>query len=256
MTQLMGMLTKTAQGNIGENLAQYLIQSGVSLLNLIVTLVFVAYGFSMLSHHRAEGAIPYPAHWVSLPDGRMLLRTIAVAIVWVVVTTIAGIIGMGIVVFGVLHQSYTTIGLGILLLLVLAALLLPLVYPSMRYLSTRDTRLFDLLVPGFRQGFRYWGGIFAVLFVVLLIAVIFLSITMLPATVLTVASMKSLAGVMMGDPQGMPSYMGWLSFLVFTLSGFIQSYVILATLFPAYYMAGSIEQQEIQRNEKTKNTLY
>ena len=34
------------------------------------------------------------------------------------------------------------------------------------------------------------------------------------------------------------------------------SYVILATLFPAYYMAGSIEQQEIQRNEKTKNTLY
>ena len=256
MTQLMGALSKTAQGNIGENMAQYIIQSGVSLLDFIVTLVFVSYGFSMLSRHRAEGAIPYPARWVSLPDGRMLLRTIAVAIVWVVVTTIAGAIVMGIVVFGVLHQSYTTIGLGMLLLLVLAALLLPLVYPSMRYLSTRDTRLFDLLGPGFRQGFRYWGGIFAVLFVVLLIAVIILSITMLPATVLTVASMKSLAGVMMGDPQGMPSYMGWLSFLVFTLSGFIQSYVILATLFPAYYMAGSIEQQEIQRNEKTKNTLY
>ena len=60
----------------------------------------------------------------------------------------------------------------------------------------------------------------------------------------------------MGDPLSMPSYMGWMSFVVFTLSGFIQAYVLLAVLFPAYYMAGSIEQQEIQRNEKTKNTLY
>jgi hypothetical protein len=62
--------------------------------------------------------------------------------------------------------------------------------------------------------------------------------------------MQAQAGILMGDPLGMPSYMGWLAFLVFTLSGFIEAYVILSLLFPLYYMAGTIEQHEIQRNEK------
>jgi len=46
---------------------------------------------------------------------------------------------------------------------------------------------------------------------------------------------------------GMPSYMSWLSLLVYTLAAFIQAYVIMAAFFPAYYMAGSIEQQELSK---------
>lgn len=245
-----------AHGHIAEGMTQYLMQSGMSLLNFIASLVFVSYGFSMLSRHRAEGTIPYPVRWLSAPDGRTLLRTTAIAIVWFVAVIAATVIPLVIITIGIMKHLMTALGLGALLLLVFAALLLPLTYPSMHYLSTRDTRLFDLLGRGYRQGLRYWGYIFAVLFVVLVIAAVILAITMFPATVLTIASMKAQAGAMMGDPLGMPSYMGWLSFLVFTLSGFIQAYVILATLFPAYYMAGSIEQQEIQRNEKTKNTVY
>ena len=83
-----------------------------------------------------------------------------------------------------------------------------------------------------------------------------LAVTMLPAIVLLTANIKAQTGAAMGDPLGMPSYMGWLSFLVFTLSGFIQAYILIASFMPLYYMAGSIEQQEIQRNETKKNTIH
>ena len=94
------------------------------------------------------------------------------------------------------------------------------------------------------------------LFVVTIIATIALVITMLPAIILLTANMKAEAGSIVGDPLGMPSYMNWLSLIVFTLSGFIQTYILLGTLTPLYYMAGSIEQQEIQRNETAKDTLH
>ena len=184
------------------------------------------------------------------------MRTTAAVIVWIVATCVAAIPPTAVIAIGLGAKSMTTIGAGLIIALVMGAFLLPLVYPSMRYVTTRDTRLFDLLGSGYRQGLRYWGYIFAVLFVILLIITVILVITMLPAIVLLIANTKAQTGAIMGDPLSMPSYMGWMSFVVFTLSGFIQAYVLLAVLFPAYYMAGSIEQQEIQRNEKTKNTLY
>ena len=254
--QSIPQLGNVAQAPMGENVAYFLVQSFVSLLNLIVTIVFLSYGFSMLSRHRAEGAIPYPARWLTPPDGRSLMRTTAAVIVWIVATCVAAIPPTAVIAIGLGAKSMTTIGAGLLIALVMGAFLLPLVYPSMRYVTTRDTRLFDLLGSGYRQGLRYWGYIFAVLFVILLIITVILVITMLPAIVLLIANTKAQTGAIMGDPLSMPSYMGWMSFVVFTLSGFIQAYVLLAVLFPAYYMAGSIEQQEIQRNEKTKNTLY
>ena len=255
-TKLVGAIDQMAKGQYGEGMMQYVMQSGVSLLNLIVSLVFISYAFYMLSRHRSEGAIPYPARWLSKPDGRSLVRTVASAILWIVVVTIALVIPSAIIAFGAVRQSITTMALGLLVLLVLIALLLPLVYPNMRYLCTRDTKLFNLLGPGYRQGFRYWGYIFAVLLVVFLITCVILAVTMLPAMVLLIANMRAQAGVMTGDPLGMPSYMGWLSLIVFTLSGFIQAYVVLSMQFPVYYMAGSIEQQEIQRNEKAENTIH
>jgi hypothetical protein len=40
-----------------------------------------------------------------------------------------------------------------------------------------------------------------------------------------------------------------MSFLVFLLAGFVQCYVVLLLHFPAYYMTGSIEKQEQERQE-------
>ena len=256
-SRLQNSMAQMAQGHMdGDWMSQYLMQSGVSLLSFLVMLLFVSYAFSMLSRHRQEGFIPVPARWLTKPDGRSLARTVAIAMVWFVVGLIVTVICSIVLALGVVRHSVAIMGISLLLAIVLLALLLPLTYPSMRYVTTRDTRLFDILGSGYRQGLRYWGYIFAVLFVIILIAAVILSVTMLPAIVLLTANIKAQAGAAMGDALGMPSYMSWMSFLVFTLSGFIQAYVALAIIFPAYYMAGSIEQQEIQRNETTKNTIH
>ena len=247
----------TGQGNTMQGLTDYLLQSGVSLLNLIVSILLMAYIFYLLSRHRQEDSIPYPPRFVTKPDGRSLMRTVAAAIVWTVAFVIAFALPAVVVFFGAAIKSMTTMALGALLMLILIlALLIPLTYPTMRYVTTRDTRLFDLLGKGCVQGLRYWGYIFSVLFVVALMTTIILAVTMLPTIILLSANMKAHAGVAIGDPLGMPSYMGWLSFLVFTLSGFIQAYILIASFMPLYYMAGSIEQQEIQRNETKKDTLH
>jgi hypothetical protein len=135
---------------------------------------------------------------------------------------------------------------------ILMLLLLPLVHVHMHYLTTRDTSLFHLLGTDFGQGLRRWGYIFVVLFVTLLIIVLVAFITTLPACILIIANMQSQMGVAQGDAMGMPSYISWLTTIVFAAASFIQAYAMMAILFPAYYMSGAIENKE---NEK-KNTIY
>ena len=256
MARTLATQANLANGNIGEGLSEYLLLSCLSLLNIIAMLLFFSYTFHLLSRHREEGIIPIPAKWLTKPDGRSLARTVAVGIVWFVVSLAVMVVCSVVIGIGLGLKSMTTVGLGLLLGLVFAVLLLPLAYPSMRYLTTRDTRLFDLLGSGYRQGWRYWGYIFAVFFVVAIIFAIILSVTTLPAIVLFTANIKAQAGASIGDPLGMPEYMGWMSLLAFTLAGFIQTYILQAAFMPAYYMTGSIEQQEIQRNETKTNTLH
>lgn len=256
LPNLIAAQSMAGKGGLSQGMALWLANSGLSLLNLIVSLLFISYGFSMLSHHRQEGAIPYPKSWLTRPDGRMLMRTVASALVWTVVFGVAGGLTIGLIGWGIIKGSITTIGIGVLLLLVMLALLLPLVYPNMRYVTTRDTLLFSILGSGYLQGLRRWGYQFAVLLVTLIFTFLALVITTLPSIVLMTANMKAQTGTLMGDPLGMPGYMTWMSLIVFLLAGFIQCYVVLLLHFPAYYMAGSIEKQEQEKHEKATNTLY
>jgi hypothetical protein len=237
-------------------MAQHGMLTGVSVLNFIVSVVVCSYVFAMLAAHRAEGAIPYPTRWFSSPNAQMLKRTSVSAAVWIVTYIAAMVIPSGILYWGLSRQSVVTMSLGLFLMLVAIAFMLPLVYPNMRYLTTHDTRLSAILFQCYIQGLRHWGYIFSILFVELIILIVILSITMLPAIILISAGIKAQAGALMGDPIGMPSYMGWMSFLVYALSAFIQCYVVFSILFPAYYMAGNIEQQELQRNEKAANIIH
>ena len=239
----MSQLVQTA----AATMQQIIMQSALSLLSAIVTLVLMSYVFRILATHRSEGAIPYPTRLVTRPDGPALVRSLLVAVVWVAVTMVVTVAVAVPFTIGAMRQSLTLIILAFVLMVVAMVFMLPLVYPTMRYLTTTDTRLFSSLGSGYGQGLRHWGYIFSVLFVMALLATIVLMVTTLPAIILLMAHMQSQAGALMGDPLGMPSYMSWLSLLVYTLAAFIQTYVILALFFPAYYMAGSIEQQELSK---------
>ena len=245
MSQLVQTAAQAAMAP--ATMQQIIMQSALSLLSAIVTLVLMSYVFRILATHRSEGAIPYPTRLVTRPDGPALVRSLLVAVVWVAVTMVVTVAVAVPFTIGAMRQSLTLVILAFVLMVVGLVFMLPLVYPTMRYLTTTDTRFFRILGSGYEQGLRHWGYIFSVLFVVALIASIILMVTTLPAIILLLAHMRSQAGALIGDPLGMPSYMSWLSLLVYTLAAFIQAYVILAAFFPAYYMAGSIEQQELSK---------
>ena len=52
----------------------------------------------------------------------------------------------------------------------------------------------------------------------------------------------------MGDPLGMPSYMTALTFVTFTFCSFLNFYVCQTTLVHNYYIYGSIETKEYEKD--------
>ena len=112
-----------------------------------------------------------------------------------------------------------------------------------------------LLINSVSKGMRRWGFIFLVVFMATLIGCVCYLFTSFPAIILSIAGNEANKGFLYGDPYGLPSYIGWLSALVFLLIGFIQAYVMLSFLFPVYYMYGSIEAHEQEKNKFNKEAL-
>ena len=249
------MMALTSKGSLVDINALPLASSSLLavsfLLSLFFALLFFSCGFSMLASHREEGSIPYRRNWLFV-DRPMLLRSVASWVFWLIVELVVMCIAGGFVVWGIMNKSLVGVGTGLLVAFVLSLLLLPLIHVHMHYLTTRDTKLFHLLGTDYSQGLRRWGYIFVVLLVTLLIIALVAFITTLPACILIIANMQSQMGMVLGDPMGMPSYISWLTTIVFAAASFIQAYAMLAILFPAYYMSGAIENKE---NEK-KNSLY
>lgn len=96
---------------------------------------------------------------------------------------------------------------------------------------------------------RYMGAALLLLMVVILVTILLILITELPALVLLAAGITSQVGAMAGDATGMPDYMLWMNLAVFTLAGFIRSYIYLSAIFPFFFLAGSVTVQEKERAE-------
>ena len=99
----------------------------------------------------------------------------------------------------------------------------------------------------FRPGLHHFGTLFATFFIILLFTAVLTLFCELPAIIIGIANIKAYAGAAAGDPLGMPEYMDKLTFVAFTIAGFIQAYVHLITVFPMYYAYGSIDTLEKER---------
>ncbi len=96
---------------------------------------------------------------------------------------------------------------------------------------------------------RHLGMELLVWFFCLVVVLSLSVITTLPMLIVMAANWLNEVGQLSGDPNGMPSYMTWLTIIVFLIAGFIQAYVWLTILGPVYLMRGSIAQQEAERAE-------
>lgn len=218
-------------------------------LMLLATIFFGSYGFSVLRRHRATGTIPYPQRLINF-DGRTLWRTVkcylcmlVVGLVFMVVVAIVAVLaawGLG---------GVTGIVLMILIEIVAIVLTLPLWYVAMRYMLTDGTGFWSQLGRGYPVGLRHLGYIFAVVMVEIAAVVLVNFVVSVPSFVLMSANMLAQAGAINGDPLGMPPFMGIMTLAIFILAGFLSAYIMLSILFPFYYVYGSIEQQEAEKQE-------
>lgn len=135
------------------------------------------------------------------------------------------------------------------LLLEMIAVILLLVISYRRLVRKQ---LFERLPKGSipRWAWLHHLGMETLVWLFCLLVVLLLSIiTTLPMLIVMAANWLNNVGILTGDPDGMPSYMTWLTIIVFLIAGFIQAYVWLTILGPVYLMRGSISQQEKERAE-------
>ena len=219
---------------------------------IIVECLFASYGFSVLKQHQTFGSILRPAKWFSI-DTHIFGRTIKCWLCLFVIYLIASIIivGIGFAAFKFL-SLYTAIGAAALGALVIMCLLLPLTYITMRYILNDGIGFWKQLKIGYGVGMRRWGFIFIVVLVAVIVELLLLMLLSLPAIILSIANTQSMFGVAMGDPYALPSYMPALAAGTFLIIGFLQAYVMLSVLFPIYYMYGSIDAQEQEKQDFNK----
>lgn len=219
---------------------------------LIMECLFASYGYSVLKQHQTLGNIVRPAKRFSI-DTHIFVRTIKcwlwVLMIYILVAAI--MVGISYVAIKFL-QLYTAIGAISLAGLVILCLLLPLTYITMRYILNDGMGFWKQFKIGYGVGMRRWGFIFIVVLVACIVELLLLMLLSLPATILSIANTQSMFGVAMGDPYALPSYMPALAAGTFLIIGFLQAYVMLSVLFPIYYMYGSIDAQEQEKQDFNK----
>ena len=222
------------------------------LLILIVEALFASYGFAVLKQHQQTGVISYTPRWFNL-DVHIFVRTLKawLNLIVIYIVTTAIVVGVALLAFTYL-SPYTALGLACFMGLLAVVFLLPLAYTNMRYVLTDGVGYWKDLRERYGIGFRRWGFIFLVVFVTSLLLAVICVFTSLPAIILTIANQTATIGHLIGDPLGMPDYIGWLAAVVFLLIGFLQAYVLLSFLFPIYYMYGSIDAHESNRKDFNK----
>ncbi|MBO4891164.1 MAG: hypothetical protein J5502_01025 [Prevotella sp.] len=219
---------------------------------IIVECLFASYGFSVLKQHQTFGNILRPARWFSI-DTHIFVRTIKCWLSVLLIYILVAAIMVGIIYVAIKYlQLYTAIGAISLGGLIILCLLLPLAYITMRYILNDGIGFWKQFKIGYGVGMRRWGFIFIVVLVAVIVEVLLMMLLSLPAIILSMANTQSMFGVAMGDPYTLPSYMPALAAGTFLIIGFLQAYVMLSVLFPIYYMYGSIDAQEQEKQDFNK----
>lgn len=200
-----------------------------------------------------------------------VIKLLKIMVVYLALVVLISII-MGIIVAGLLFYfkpEDTTQGLMngavllkvlticFLLMVVIILLIIPIYYAFMQFMI-EDGKLRSSFFPAVKIGFKHWGFLFVVLFVLGLIMSIFISVMMMPVFILTISQVSSMKSMAMGDPSGLPSYFSWLYFITFVVVYFITMFLVTWGIFVLYYAYGSIKRnemdRELQKMELTSDT--
>ena len=208
----------------------------------------------------AAGTV-FQARVMHLVNGRPMRWNLARCGILTACCIVAGIVLIGVcaaVVFGIVaSQQYATLadmqpvficlgGMSV----VVALLMLPFVYTSMKYMMEPECKLRRMAAKTYAVGLRHWGLVFTALFLAELCVIPCSLLVSLPMFIVLAANSYSVYGVnFIGDPTGLPSYFTAIQAAVFTLTFFIWAYVNIFIVFVCYFLYGSIATREKEKKE-------
>lgn len=227
----------------------------MGIYSLAILLFICAAGFAPLREHAATDAITRPAHWWGRWPLALTGRALVLA-AWITIAVTIGAAIIGLILWGLtaamgMEDITATITTAIVVMILTAALLLAILPLTITSIDRMMAPRFSLAPPlkGYGSAARQLGRLIVTTLVVWLVASVASSLAMLPSFILTVADMVAMTGAMNGDPVDMPQHLFWYFFATFAISGFLQAYIHLSTLFPFYYLWGSDKETE----QQTKN---
>ncbi len=139
--------------------------------------------------------------------------------------------------------------LGMFIVIILAVL--PLYYISVRYLCDENARFWIDFPKTYMIGVRHMGFIFLITLLLSIITGILILIIGMPLFILQAANTASLLGELSGDPVTLPKYFIFMVGITTFVVTFIASYIQMFPWIAYFFMYGSIEKQEEERNKNT-----
>lgn len=136
-------------------------------------------------------------------------------------------------------QASGAVTLGLSLLY--AIVLIPTAYSTMKYFIEPQQRVMSIIGKPYLRGWRHWGYLFTITLLLAIIGGVLYIIVQMPTLITTVARQQDEAGLLMGDPTGLPAYFPVLAFIAAMLCSFVWSYVLVWAEMAYYYAYGSIE---------------
>ena len=232
---------------------------GLLLLAIAAMSMASATILNKLKEHKDTGTISTPPYWLTTSPA-MMGRSLKGVFLTILVLIIPMLLFIGIVAItesvkpqALIGHLTTFIVALCIVCIIIVILVQPLMYVLMKYVMEAPCKYWKTLSANFGCGMRHWGSLFLVFFLSMLLVQLIGLVIMLPSHILSYANQQAHMGLLIGDPLGMPSYMSTLTFATFTLCSFIEFYVSQVMLVHNYYIYGSIDTKEQEREQQKQN---
>ena len=233
---------------------EYLITGGIFIVLTLLYIVVEAFTFATvlnkLKEHQATDKMTVPRKWFGVRT-KLMGRTLKGYLFSLLVILIPVLVIAGVIYVLLKYVALAPITLEVTALiatLFIVLLSFPLIYVAMKYILNKGG-YFSVFSKAYGTGLSHWGHIFTTCLIGGIIISILMGIFCLPAIVLTQANVMAQEGFLNGDPLGMPDYANLLTIVTFFLTGFVLVYLYMRLLLVCYYMYGSIERYEQEKNK-------
>ena len=133
--------------------------------------------------------------------------------------------------------------------------LFPLAFAQTKFVADKTRTFHDIFMKDYAQGWRHFGYIFITALLAGMIITIICSIIMIPLFVIIFGQAINQLGMLDGDADGTPGYFLILLLATAFITFFLLNYIFVWNALVQYYMYGSIEATDREKEQRKKALL-